>query len=270
MKALYQKNKIPLLVQRGLVLLGKLSIIHKEIWLKHFALGTREWKLKQLTKLMVSDYLRHYPSKNVKDVLVLGKQGERFLDSIHRSKTSICYLGQVDHDLVLTEFACELAKHFSVNKITTEAELKKQNLVRPFMYAKGNDQKYSDLIVHFDGQDKNTILAIEYERSLKNTERCMDLLKSYACMSNIDFIILIVEDETIFKRFLGLLSQRFLFQLHDKIGILKIYDVLENFLETPITTPKGKTNLEKQFGVHMKLLTLNAKNPVKLPVQISA
>ena len=245
MKNFYSKNEIPKLTTSGLKLLGKLGVMDKETWLKNFASGSRDWRLKQLRKLLSSYYLRSYPSPSINDVVALGKQGVKLLESHHTPFVTLPYPGQVDHDVTLSQILLAIHKSISVSDFSVEKELKSFGYDYNFMFTRDNDQKFPDSIIEVNGDGRPLKLAIEYERNGKSLDRCEAIIKSYSCFDHIHFVLFIVENKMIMDRFLGLFRKKYYPDMEKKAGFVLVDKFLGDPLKYPIEMPSGVTSLAR-------------------------
>ena len=120
------------------------------------------------------------------------------------------------------------------SKWFTERELRAQKSKNFKPQGLDGGPKYPDAVMKFDGRISSSVIALEYEKTIKSSMRYNKIIRAYSDASEFDYVICIVENEAAEKCIRR--SQRYIGDalLNSKMGFITIHEWIKNPSMAPI------------------------------------
>ncbi len=206
----------------------KVGVMTRRTWNEFFGHGTLNWKQKQLRLLIKSKVFKPHPFEDVCNTYVIGNYG---LEMIQDMKWKSVYHVEpkfIKHDETVARGVWKLELASLCTKWLTERELRRQNSKHFKLALKDGGQKYPDAVLMLQGKTTSPVIALEYEKTAKNSWRYNKAIKAYSDSGEFSFILFVVESDSIentIKRSMKFIGDT---QLNSKIGFISIEDWLRN------------------------------------------
>lgn len=196
----YQSGqKIPENVLRTLFYVSKVGVLSTAQWHRIFGQGNLRWRQKQLKSMVDKKLIRRHTSSD-QGFWVLSTKGEELINNVGRRAVTPASALQFGHDEFVGESMYLLEDRNICENWITEAECKNGEGNSFHLRTKDKKVKYPDAVFQVKVDDKEHLVALEYERIGKSFYRYLDILNSYTNLNQIQLIIYVVEDKSIRKR----------------------------------------------------------------------
>lgn len=222
----------------------KVGVMTRRTWNELFGTGTLNWKQKQLAALVKAKVFKPHPFDEVTNTYVIGSYGKEMAQEMKWKNVYHLESKYIKHDEILARGVWKLESDSICTKWLTERELRAQNSKHFKLNGKNSQDKYPDAVLMLQGKVGSSVVALEYEKSVKNNWRHNKVMKAYSDSGEFRFIIFIVESdsiETTIKR-----SMRFIgdASLNSRIGFIAI----EDWLKSPKTAEIRGLNAAKNLS----------------------
>lgn len=224
---------------------AKTGFLSRNLWKKHFTKRSKNRNYEFWNELVERKFFKRHRSPLLKDILILGTEGIRVLENKGLGRVFPPNINQIDHDEVVSDLALQLQKSPKVLKYETEGEIKRRFTGWVKDSWKGENFKFSDLMVYLKNSDAIFKVAIEVELSRKSPKRYKQMMRGYQNQKQMNCIVFVADDKAIFDRLRDAIKHT-LFPTHEKpIGFCKLQDLQKNPLNAPIHFSEGKISFEK-------------------------
>ncbi len=190
---------IPDNVMSALLYVSKVGVLSTAHWHRQFAKGNLRWRQKQLKSMNDKKLIRRHTSAR-EGFWVLNSEGERLVKETGQDVVSPVTSQHFIHDEFVGESLFILEQKNICERWLTEAELKMGRSNEFQLKSRDKKYKYPDAIFQVQVDDKEHLIALEYERVGKSFTRYLDLLRAYEGLRDVQLIIYVVEEDAIKKR----------------------------------------------------------------------
>jgi len=190
---------IPDNVMSALLYVSKVGVLSTAQWHRQFAQGNLRWRQKQLKSMSDKKLIRRHTSAR-EGFWVLNTAGEKLVKETGQNIVSPVTSQHFIHDEFVGESLFILEQKNICERWLTEAELKMGRSNEFQLKSRFKKYKYPDAIFQVQVDDKEHLVALEYERIGKSFTRYLDLLRAYEGLKDIQLIIYVVEENAIRKR----------------------------------------------------------------------
>lgn len=221
----------------------KVGVITKNTWNELFSKGTKRWKRKQLRLLLNARVLKKHPYEEVHDTFILGSQGLEMVESMKWRGVHLVQPKYIKHDETIAKGLLKLEANSLCQKWMTESELKSQKSATFRLHGLEGGAKYPDAVFKLQGKITSTIVALEYEKTVKSGWRYNKAIKAYSDSGEFNLILFIVETDAIevsIKRAMRFIGDA---RLNSRIGFISI----EEWRKNPMTAAIKEMNKGKSI-----------------------
>lgn len=218
---------IPENVLNALKYTGKVGVITRPTWNKLFGTGNDRWKRRQIFNLVEYGALTRHSCKHQKDTWVLTDWSRELLRKNGLSNVTPVPPQFIDHDECIGRGLWILKEKKFSSKWITERELKGMNSSAFLIQKNEQGAKYPDAVLR-PVRNENLAIAFEYERTGKSSLRYRSIVRQYSRSSGINYILYIVEDDSIRKRIQAALSYNGDKSLVQRMGFISASDWNKN------------------------------------------
>lgn len=226
------RNKvIPL---REISFAAKTGFLSKSLWHEFYTRRSRSRNCRLWNRFVADGWFRPHDSKMLPNVLVLGKRALAELERRGVCAVTKPHLGQFDHDEKAARIILSLEQENVIENYHTEAELKRKFMVWMKTDKEGKNTKFPDLTIMLKGPSKFRRIAIEIEQSVKSFERYKRVMNSYASAKEIDAVIFVSDQQTIFNRIARAMKETHYPSWERPVGFGEMAAWLANPFDAPI------------------------------------
>lgn len=226
------RNK--LIPMREVRFAAKTGFLSKSLWHEFYTTRSRSRNCRLWKRFVADGWFRPHDSKMLPNVFVLGKGAINELQRLGICAVTKPHLGQFDHDEKAARIILSLERENVVEDYNTEAELKRKFMVWMKSTRDGKDAKFPDLTVTLRSPSRFRRVAIEIEQSRKNFERYKKVINSYAVARDIDAVIFVSDQQTIFNRIARAMKEVHYPSWERPVGFGDMAAWLTNPLDAPI------------------------------------
>ncbi len=210
---------IPENVMEALIYIGKVGVLTRPTWKRHFARGNDRWARRQLHDLEHRAVFKKHSCHHQEDTWVLSDWSKALLESNQFSCVSPVPPHLIEHDEVVGNGLLTLKKIGECSKWMTERELKGLNVESFAIENKGKDKKYPDAIFRVPAAPDLTF-ALEYERTGKSICRYRSIIRRYSRIQDFARILYLCEDDSIKSRIKSAMAYVGDRSLNDRVGFV--------------------------------------------------
>lgn len=192
---------IPDNVMSALLYVSKVGVLSTAHWHRQFAKGNLRWRQKQLKSMNDKKLIRRHTSAR-EGFWVLNSEGEKLVKETGQDVVNPVTSQHFIHDELVGESLFILEQKSICERWLTEAELKMGRSNEFQLKSRDKKFKYPDAIFQVQVDNKEHLIALEYERIGKSFTRYLDLLRAYEGLRDVQLIIYVVEEDAIKKRIL--------------------------------------------------------------------
>lgn len=211
-------------VASALKLASKVGFLSRGIWYEHFARGDERWQRRQLQFLIERKLLTPHSNPTGQNYFVLTQKCRKLLESENWMSVSPSPLAQIYHDEAVVRWLLKLEKKIHVTDWQTEGELKSRQTKAYQLSHDVRNQKYPDAIFKVIALGKERTFALEYERTLKSTQRYKDILWLYSRSGALGLVIFVCENQTIQNAIEGRMRFLGIPELWDRVALTQAKD----------------------------------------------
>lgn len=230
---------------REILFAAKMGFLSKPLWEEFFARWSRSQSFRNWNKLVADQYFRAHDSKMLRNVLVLAPKAITILRNRGFLPVTQPHLGQFDHDTKVARIVLGLERESVLDEFTSEGELKKRFMVWMKTTHEGKMAKFPDLTLKLRGTGKFKTVAIEIEQSLKNFERYKQVMNSYANAKDIEAVVFVSDQQTIFNRIARAMKETHYPSWERPVGFGEMSEWLKNPATAPIHLNRGVSSIRQ-------------------------
>lgn len=193
-------QRMPASVEETIRYLAKVGVITTAGWRRAFGVGSERWQRGMLSNLQKRNVLSSHTCSSVSDAWVLGSWAKDILRLSGQNYVSPVQPQQISHDETVGLGMLELSKANAVKLWFSERELKMMRPKELGLNLGKAGTKYPDATMAFQKNGKVWLVALEYERTGKDTSRYQSIMKAYGALEGIHQIVFIAEDLSISER----------------------------------------------------------------------
>lgn len=232
---------------------AKTGFLSKALWQKFFTTRSSSRNSRVWHQFVKDEYFRPHDSKMLPDVLVLGGRALKELEQRGIVAVTKPHLGQFDHDEKTANIVLSLEREKILDGYTTEAELKKKFWLWVKTTHEGKDSKFPDLTLELSRPAKFRKVAIEIEQSKKSFERYKKVMNSYANSKDIEVIIFISNQQSIFNCLARAMKEVNYPSWERPVGFGEMDSWLKNPLTAPIYLSRSVSSIREWTTENQKL-----------------
>lgn len=179
--------------------MAKSGFMTRAIWRDYFAQGSTRWHRRQLQRLCEGKLIEGHVNSKAQGVFVLSKFGKILLAREGLRFALPPFVGQLDHDELVLRSVLELSKEKLIHGFLLENEMKSSEMRQHQLTtsARSEDQRYPDAIFELNVLGKKRIVALEYERTGKSSQRYRDKLWAYSHSNSLWVVIFVCESDVV-------------------------------------------------------------------------
>lgn len=231
---------IPENVMSALLYVSKVGVLSTAQWHRQFGKGNLRWRQKQLKSMNDKKLIRRHTSAR-EGFWVLNFNGERIVKESGQDVVAHVTSQHFIHDEIVGESLFILEQKNICERWLTEAELKMGRSTEFQLKSRDKKYKYPDAIFQVQVDDKEHLVALEYERIGKSFTRYLDILRAYEGLKDIQLIIYVVEENAIRKRIERALSHIGSSFLNTRIVFISKLDWLKDPASAKLEMITGKS-----------------------------
>lgn len=245
---------IPENVLNALKYTGKVGVITRPTWNTLFGSGNDRWKRRQLFNLVDHGVFEKHSCAHQKDTWVLTDWAKALLRKNGFSCVAPVPPHLIEHDENVGRGLWYLKEKGFSSKWITERELKGMNSSSFIIQKNSQGTKHPDAIFR-PARNQDMTVAVEYERTGKSLLRYQSIVRQYSRATGINYVLYIVEDETIKKRIKAALNYNGDRSLIQRMGFISALEWNANPLRSRVEVA-GKIHLldnifcKKSVGPH--------------------
>lgn len=211
----------------------KVGTMTRTTWNELFSHGTPRWQQKQLRLLVEAKIFAHHPH-DVSNVFVMGEYGQKMIKELGWREVFYVEPKFFKHDEFVARGVWALEEKKICSKWFTERELRAQKSKNFKLQGLDGGPKYPDAVMKLDGLTSSSVVALEYEKTIKSSMRYNKIIRAYSDANEFDYVICIVENEAAEKCIRR--SQRYIGDalLNSKMGFIMIHEWIKNPSLAPV------------------------------------
>lgn len=187
------------------------------------------------------------------EYLILSKKGKSLMGMDSVSEVPTIYLA---HDEMVMRFYLHLLQRPSLDKVWSEAELKKDRILSIKCLGDGVISKLPDLLFDVAVEQDSLRFALEIERTRKSQGRYQIMRRAYQRAINVDVILFGVADKGIERAIEKEMNEAGLEFFGRDVGFFDLPEFAENQFDTTLRVSGQEVSLKKYFNE----LTLQRKD----------
>ena len=211
----------------------KVGTMTRTTWYQLFASGNPRWMRRQFHELVEAKIFAPHPH-DLADAFVMGEYGQKMIKELGWREVYYIEPKYFKHDEFVARGVWSLEESKICSKWFTERELRAQKSKNFKLQGLDGGPKYPDAVMRLDGIMGSTVVALEYEKTIKSSMRYNKIIRAYSEATEFDYVICIVENEAAEKCIIR--SQRYIGDalLNSKMGFIFIHEWIKNPALAPI------------------------------------
>lgn len=224
---------VSLRVFQAIRYMTKVGTMTRTTWNELFSHGTPRWKQKQLRLLVKAKIFAPHPH-DVTNVFIMGEYGQKMIQELGWREVFYVEPKYFKHDEFVARGVWALEEKKVCSKWFTERELRAQKSQNFKLQGLEGGPKYPDAVMKLDGPTSSSVVALEYEKTIKSSMRYNKIIRAYSDANEFDYVICIVENEAAEKCIRR--SQKYVGDalLNSKMGFIMIHEWIRNPSVAPI------------------------------------
>lgn len=234
---------------------AKMGFLSRRFWLDFLATRSVSQNSRRWRSFVSDKYFKSHESKSLHDVIVLDKKARALLESKGLGAVIPPHMNQVDHDETVARILIQLEGYDGIRSIDTESELKQKFMLWMRTTRESRGAKFPDLTVHLTERSKFQRIALEVELSKKNFDRCKTMMLSYSSKKDIDIVVFIAEQKSIFDRLTRAIKETHYPTWERPIGFSHLKDWMNDPMNAPIYLSNSVEALNEWMATEVKANT---------------
>jgi hypothetical protein len=178
---------------------AKMGFFSKDVWDKILPPTKKPWRYEQWRTLIGSGLFKNSPRYTGEyRLIVLTEKGRSIASDLALNPVDPPGGEFVSHDELILEYVLRLHESGLIESWSSEAEIKRDD----YKYSKDADGKkqklkYPDLVVRLNVPGTPVYVAVEFEKTRKNSSRYNDFVNKYRGRQNIDSVVILCKNQGI-------------------------------------------------------------------------
>lgn len=178
---------------------AKIGFLSRYLWNNVIAHGNLSWRNEQWRILKsLGLFTNNTRYGNEDRILVLTTEGRRISKKLGVEAVMSPFADFISHDEIAAEFALRLEAEGVISSWLTEAELKRDGLSHtPISHSTFGKSKLPDLILTLAIPGETNLMAVEIEKTQKESGRYNEFVNKYKGLADIDTVIILARTQRI-------------------------------------------------------------------------